>query len=104
MVITGWRDRLAQCIKASGSSMRAISLSAGMSHSYIRSILEEGKDPTVESLAKICKEINVSLPFVLYGYDLTAEQEEFINLFSRASSADQKAILTLLKSRGEEEE
>lgn len=98
----GWRERLAHSIKESGRSMRSISMSAGMSHGYIRSLLEENKDPTIGSLAKICDVIGVSLPFIVYGYQLTAEQEEFINLFSKASPRDRNAILTLLRPSDEE--
>lgn len=91
MGTTGWRHRLAAIIDRSGRSKRSISFAAGMGPGYLHSLLTEGKDPTIESLSKLCKEVGVSLSFIVHGYVVTAEQEEF----STASQRD--AILTLLR-------
>lgn len=102
MITSGWRQRLITSIDNAGRSMRSISLDAGMSHGYLRSILYQGKDPTIESLARICRELDISLAKIIYGYDLTTEEEEFIDLFSKTSPDDRRAILTLLRSLSEE--
>lgn len=102
MITNEWRQRLTTSIENAGRSMRSISIGAGMSHGYLRSILYQGKDPTIESLARICRELDISLAKIIYGYDLTTEEEEFIDLFSKTAPADRRAILTLLRSLSEE--
>lgn len=94
-----WRDRLARAIDSSGKSRRAISIAAGMGPGYVHSILKEGKDPTIGPLLKICDEVNVSLTYIVYGYSVSAEDEEFLQLLANSSDSEKAAILTLLRSR-----
>lgn len=96
-----WRVRLAQKIEESGKSMRAISIAIGRAAGYVFSIMKEGKTPNAETLAKICAEIGTSVSYVLYGLDLTPEDEEFIILFSKASPAERAVILALLRSKND---
>jgi len=93
-----WRVRLAQKIEESGKSMRAISLACGRTAGYVFSIMKEKKNPRAEALAEICAEAGTSVPYVLYGIDISAEGEEFLELFSRASPDVRAAILTLLRA------
>jgi len=102
MSINKWRQRLANSLEKNGKSKRSVSLAAGMGAGYLHSILVEEKDPTIESLVKICKEIQVSIAYIIYGYNVTPIQEEFLRLFELASPADRQAILTLLRSRNGE--
>ncbi|WP_425522913.1 XRE family transcriptional regulator [Bartonella apihabitans] len=94
-----WRVRLAQKIEESGKSMRAISLACGKAPGYVFTIMKDRKNPTAETLAEICTEVGTSLSFVLYGFDISAEDEKFIKLFSQASPDVRNAILTLLRAR-----
>lgn len=93
-----WRVRLAQKIEESGKSMRAISIAIGRGEGYVFSIMKEKKNPTAETLAEICAEIGTSVSYVLRGFDISAEGEEFLELFSRASPDVRAAILTLLRA------
>lgn len=63
----GWRERLKDALKASGKSMREVSLAAGAGAGYLHGVLEVGKDPTVEKLLAVCQAIPVSALYVLYG-------------------------------------
>ena len=92
-----WRIRLAQKIEESGKSMRAISLACGRGEAYVHSIMKEKKNPRAEALAEICAEAGTSVSYVLYGIDISAE-EEFLKLFSQASPEVRAAILTLLRA------
>ena len=94
-----WRDRLAFAVEASGKSKRQISLAAGMGPGYVHSILSEGKDPTIEPFLKICSEINTSLTHIIYGYNVSPEDEEFLRLISEAPERERAALLSLLRSR-----
>ena len=92
-----WRVRLAQKIEESGKSMRAISIASGRAAGYVFSIMKEKKNPRAEALAEICAEAGTSVSYVLYGIDISAE-EEFLKLFSQASPDMRAAILTLLRA------
>ncbi|WP_246713123.1 XRE family transcriptional regulator [Bartonella apis] len=91
-----WRVRLAQKIEESGKSMRAISLACGRAAGYVHSILKDRKNPRAETLAEICAEAGTSVSYVLYGIDISAEEEVAVSLFSLAASDVRAAILTLL--------
>ncbi|WP_336278512.1 XRE family transcriptional regulator [Bartonella sp. CB175] len=97
MNINGWRQRLKVAFEESGRSKRSISLAAGKGAGYLHSILTEGKEPTIESLARVCHEINVSMNYILYGDNISFENQEFIDLISKLSPEERQAILTLLK-------
>ena len=94
-----WRVRLAQKIEESGKSMRAISIAIGRTPGYVFTIMKDRKNPTAETLAEICTEVGTTLSFILYGFDISAEDEEFIKLFSQASPAERDVILALLRSK-----
>ncbi|ABM44690.1 hypothetical protein [Bartonella bacilliformis] len=102
MNIDGWRQRLSEVLKKSGRSKRSISLSAGKGAGYLHSILSEGKDPTIESLSDVCKTIDVSMGYILYGQAASTEDQEFIELISKISSEERQAILTLLRKPNDE--
>ncbi|MEO1421326.1 MAG: XRE family transcriptional regulator [Pseudomonadota bacterium] len=93
--IAAMRARLAEALKDSGISMRKASLNAGLGHGYVHSILNEGKEPTVQQLAKICSENDISLVHVLFGFEISPETEELMKLIS-SDPAKRDAILALL--------
>jgi len=93
-----WRVRLAQKIEESGKSMRAISLACGRGPGYVHSIMKDKKNPRAEALAEICAEAGTSVSYVLRGFDISTEGEEFLKLFSQASPDIRAAILTLLRA------
>ncbi|UTO28165.1 XRE family transcriptional regulator [Bartonella harrusi] len=97
MNIDGWRQRLGAALERSGRSKRSVSLAAGKGAGYLHSILSEGKEPTIESLSRICNEINISMNYILYGQSVSPEDKEFIELISKLSPEERKAILTLLR-------
>jgi transcriptional regulator with XRE-family HTH domain len=94
-----WRKRLAFAVEASGKSKREISLAAGLGAGYVHSILSEGKDPTIERLLKVCEATGVSLTHVIYGFNVSPEDEEFLRLISEAPEQERLAVLALLRSR-----
>ncbi|WP_345097191.1 XRE family transcriptional regulator [Bartonella acomydis] len=97
MNINGWRQRLSAALKKSGRSKRSISLASGKGAGYLHSILTEGKEPTIESLARVCHEINISMNYILYGQGVSHEDKEFIDLILKLSPEERQAILTLLR-------
>ncbi len=79
--------------------MRNVSIGAGLGAGYLHSIVSEGKDPTVTNLVKICEQLSVSLCAILYGAELTAEDEEFLRLYQAAPPSERESLLQLLRSR-----
>lgn len=94
-----WRARLTQKIEESGKSMRAISIAIGKGEAYTFSIVKYNKIPSAETLVKICEEVGTSVSYVLFGYEVSAEEEKLLRLFSQASPAQKAAILTLLQPK-----
>lgn len=95
-----WRTRLATAIKEKNLSMRAVSLAAGKGPGYIHSILVEGKDPSVDNLAEVCRIVGLTLPFALYGYSLTPETERFLRLLEQKPQM-REGMLKLLEAEAE---
>lgn len=94
-----WRKRLADALEVSGKSKRGVSLAAGMGPGYLHSLLAEKKDPTVQNLMSICKELGVSLSFILYGYEISAENEEILRLLEVSAPGEKEGLLKMLRSR-----
>ena len=80
MADTMWRERLQKAITDSKRSMRSISLDASTGPGYLHSILVEGKDPSIAKFTAICEELRVSAAWVLYGYNVRPEDEEFLRI------------------------
>lgn len=97
-----WRARLAEAVKKSGKSKNAISLAAKLGHGYVHSLLgKEQKDPTIQNLAKVCDQIDVTMHFILYGYEITPQAEEWLRHFQSASPETRASILQLSKPPSE---
>jgi transcriptional regulator with XRE-family HTH domain len=93
-----WRDRLRAEIDKAGASKRSLSLKADMGAGYVHSILEDGKDPGLESLMKVCAALDVSLLRIVYGLDVTPEMEEVFHLWRQSSSETRSGIVQILRS------
>jgi transcriptional regulator with XRE-family HTH domain len=94
-----WRDRLAVGIEKSGKSLREISIASGSSPGYVSALFKDGKEPTVDKLLKVCAAANVSFYYVVGGFDITPETEEFLRLLGRAPERVRESVLTLLQVR-----
>jgi transcriptional regulator with XRE-family HTH domain len=97
-----WQSRLKAEIKAQKKSQREVSLAAGLGPGVVNSWLNdnEGKDPMMDSLLKVCAVLNVSLPRILYGYEISGDTEEILRLLERRP-ASRDAILRLLRDAQE---
>ncbi|WP_449043752.1 hypothetical protein [Paracoccus versutus] len=90
-----WKPRLDAAIAAAGLSHRGASLKAHLGAGYVHSILVEGKDPTVGKLMALCEAISASLPFILYGVDVTPEDAAILRKM-KESPRKRDAVLELL--------
>ncbi|WP_111731720.1 adenosylcobalamin-dependent ribonucleoside-diphosphate reductase [Roseovarius amoyensis] len=64
-VSNDYRETLASLIKERGTTMRQVSLDAGLSHGYLHGIIKEGKEPTIDRLSKITNVLGVSLSEII---------------------------------------
>lgn len=77
---------------------RSVSLAAGKAPGYVHSLLVEGKDPSVDNLTKVCEVVGVTLPYVLYGYQMSPATERLLLLIeSRPDLRD--GVLKILESQ-----
>lgn len=95
MVDSAWRARLQAAIEKSGRTPREISLKAGKGPGYLHSILKEGKDPTVNSIAAVCDTLNISVAWILLGVEMSRETEEIMKAIE-GYPARRDAVLQLL--------
>lgn len=98
MIEDGWKTRLEEALEKSGRSKRSVSLAAGLGPGYVHSILKEGKDPTIENLIAVANALEVSLSYLLYGYDVSKETEEILSLLEKRPQ-QRAAILQLLRGQ-----
>ena len=93
--LEGFWVRLEEAIASSGMSMRQISLSAGLSGTYISNLLKTRKEPTVGNLAAVCQAMGASLSYVLVGLDISPETEQVIQRLEK-NPAHRQSVLSLL--------
>lgn len=78
MTDDSWRTRLEEVLEKDKRSMREVSIAAGLSPGYLHGILRDDKEPTLDRFIKICRELNVSLAYMLMGLNITAATEDLI--------------------------
>ena len=93
-----WRSRLRETLIMKNLSKREVSLAAGAGAGYLHGILDEGKDPTIHKLAAVCSAIPVSLTYILYGFEISPEDEAILSAMHNAPEK-RDAVLTLLRQR-----
>ena len=74
--IGSMRQRLEGALREQDRAMSEVSLASGLSASYLHNILKRGQTPAVDKLERICKELSVSMLWVMYGLDVPPGSEE----------------------------
>lgn len=92
---SGWRQRLADAIAASGKSMRAVSLASGHAAGYVHGLMGEGKSPAIEDFLAVCDAVPVSPIYVMYGIEVEPEDHAILEALHRRPDM-RSAILALL--------
>ncbi|MEN3145726.1 helix-turn-helix transcriptional regulator [Neorhizobium sp. IRAMC:178] len=92
-----WKSRLLATIEERGTSQRRVSLDAGLGPGYVNSWFnKEQKEPTVENLLKVCAVLNVSVSYILFGVQMSAETEEILHLLEK-NPETRDAVLKILR-------
>ncbi|WP_333696820.1 hypothetical protein [Phaeobacter italicus] len=91
------KDRLRTALEKADVSWRAASIKGGTTPGYLHSVLkEDGAEPTVQKLARICAGNNLSLVYILFGFEISPEAEKLLSLME-AEPKSRDAILALLE-------
>ena len=93
-----WRERLAEAIRQSGKSERAISLAINRAAGYVHGILKENKEPGIDSFSALADELGVSLAWLLYGAEMSGNSEKLLRLFADLSDEQQADFLRMAES------
>lgn len=96
-----WKSRLIKGIEAQGKSQREVSLAAGRGPGYVNSLLKEGKDPTIENLILVCRAANLSLAYVLFGFEISRETEDIVRALESTSPERRNGLLQFLQNENE---
>lgn len=92
-----WKSRLLATIKEKKTSQRHVSLAAGLGPGYVNSWFnKEQKEPTVENLLKVCEVLNVSVSYILFGVQMSAETEQILHLLEKNPDT-RDAVLKILR-------
>lgn len=92
-----WKRRLADGIEKQGLSQREVSLAAGKGPGYVNSLLKEGKDPTIDNLLAVTKAANLSVTWVLFGFELSRETEELVTEIEKSGPERRDGLLQFLR-------
>lgn len=95
----GWRKRIRTAIEDSGKSYREVSVAAGLGVNFVSEMLSSGKDPGASKLSKLCTTLGLSLTYVLTGVEMSAEDEEFLQLVSDLPDQERAHLLGMLRAR-----
>lgn len=83
-------------MKRDGRSLRQVSMKAGLSSSYLHSVLENGKEPGLDNLLSIAGELNISLSWLVYGYEISPESERLLAAWANLPTEKREAVKALL--------
>ena len=65
--MTTWRERLLAIMAERGISMRGLSARIGKSESYMKHVLKNGAEPSLDSILKIRAELSIPLSTLIDG-------------------------------------
>lgn len=92
-----WFDRFECAIRASGRSLRDISLAAEARPGYLHDVFKKQQDPGVTRFLAICDAAGVSPIEILTGVKSSPKVEKIEKLFSALTDDQQEAFLDLFE-------
>lgn len=76
-----WLDRLLECVKRDGRSMRAISVAAGNGPNWLQQVFKDKKDPGFNRLAKTLDVLGTgAILYVITGTKLGEDDAELLRI------------------------
>ncbi len=97
-----WETRLRQAIQErwldKGRSLNELSARVDMGPNYVSQMLTTTKAPKAETVIKLADALGVSLTWIYLGADLTAEDEQLLQLAAKVDTTQKRQLLDLLNS------
>lgn len=93
-----WRERLELAIERSKRSERSLSIAIQRSPGYIHGALKEGKQPGVDDMIAIARELQVPATWLLFGVEMSANTEKLLRLYASLSPSQQDDFLKMAES------
>jgi transcriptional regulator with XRE-family HTH domain len=94
-----WRNRLLEAVDRDGRSDRSISLEAGLGPNFLNQLRNEAKEPGIEKIAALAKELGISVYYLFTGLEASEEDDQFLRLYLTSPHAERLALRALLESR-----
>lgn len=60
-----WKERILAAIEAKGTSMKAVSLAAGMNETFVRDMLKRDRAPAIDNFAAVAKALGMTIAELL---------------------------------------
>lgn len=110
MVRTDWENRLIEVIEAKiresvppgkrrGTiTYRSLSLAIGRAPGYIHGFIKSGKEPSLDSVVRLCDELGVSMSYVLWGLAISPQDEALLKRVAALPRDAQLKFVDFLKS------
>lgn len=98
MADSTWIDRLEDARERKGVSLRALSISMGRAPGYVHSLIKEGKRPSIDNMVAIADQLGVSLNWLVFGVEMTADAERLLRLYSGLDTAQQENFLRMAEA------
>lgn len=86
------RQRIEDELKRQRRSQADVVEKAGLGHGYLTNVLNRGQMPAVDKLHALCKELDVSVAWIMYGVHVPADFERVFELMNK----DPKKFYALL--------
>lgn len=86
------RERIEETLTKSGRSQTDVAKKADLGHGYFTNVLKRKQMPSVDKLDKMCKELKVSMPWIIYGEEIPADFNRVLDLMNK----DPKKFYALL--------
>lgn len=95
--MTDWRTRLLEAVDKDGRSDRAISLAAKVGPNFVNELRNTPKEPSVQKVALVAGELGLSLSYLFSGIQLSAEDEEAVQVFLSLSPESRQNLLGIAR-------
>lgn len=97
-----WDNRLRQAIKEHwtdhGRSLTELGRAIGMGQNYVSEMLSKGKAPRAQAVINLAQVLGVSLTWIYLGVEMTAEDEQLLQVASKVDATQKRRLLDLLNS------
>ena len=96
--MTTWRERLLAIMEERGISMRGLSAMIGKSESYMKHVLKNGAEPSLDAILRIRDELNVPLSTLIDGVPDDPSVEMLARKMARLSPSQTATVEAVVNS------